>query len=93
MSAVGILELKNRLTHYLQLTKKGEEVVVTERGVPIALIQPITKGLPGASREARLARLSALGIATLPESPPPKRLKSVKASGPPASTLILEERR
>lgn len=93
MSAVGIRELKNRLTHYLQLTKKGEEVVVTERGIPIALIQPITKDLPGASREARLARLSALGIATLPQRPSLKRLKTVKASGPPASMLVLEERR
>ncbi len=93
MSAVGIRELKNRLTHYLQFSKKGEEVIVTERGVPIALIQPIAKRLSGASREARLARLSALGIATLPLSPPPKRLKSIKASGPPTSAQILEERR
>jgi prevent-host-death family protein len=93
MSTVGIRELKNRLTHYLQLTKKGKEIVVTERGVPIALIQPIAKGLSGASREARLARLSAFGIATLPQSPSLKSHKSVKVSGPPASTLILEERR
>ncbi len=93
MSVVGIRELKNRLTHYLQLTKKGEEVVVTERGVPIALIQPITKDLPGVSREACLARLSVLGIATLPQKPSLTRLKTVKASGTSASTFILEERR
>ena len=47
MSAVGVRELKNRLTHYLQLTKKGEEVIVTERGVPIALLQPITSAKQG----------------------------------------------
>jgi prevent-host-death family protein len=93
MSAVGIRELKNRLTHYLHLTKKGEEVVVTERGVPIALLQPITKASRGTSREARLARLSVLGIATLPRSAPRKRFKTVKPSGPPASAMILEERR
>jgi len=42
MSAVGVKELKNRLTHYLRRTKAGEEVIVTERGKPIALLQPIS---------------------------------------------------
>jgi len=93
MGAVGIRELKNRLTHYLALTKKGEEVVVTERGVPIALLQPITQAKEATSLEARLARLAALGIVTLPTKPLPKRLKPIVASGPPASHAILEERR
>ena len=93
MGAVGIRELKNRLTHYLSLTKKGEEVVVTERGVPIALLQPITHAKQATSLEARLARLAALGMVTLPRNPPPKRLKTITASGPPASKAILEERR
>ena len=93
MAAVGIRELKNRLTHYLQLTKKGEEVVVTERGVPIALLQPIANASQATSVEARLARLSALGILTLPQKPPPKRLKTIRPTGPPASKAILDERR
>ena len=93
MGAVGIRELKNRLTHYLSLTKKGEEVVVTERGVPIAVLQPITKAKHATSLEARLARLAVLGMVTLPTKPSPKRLKTIAASGPPASKGILEERR
>ncbi len=93
MGAVGIRELKNRLTHYLHQIKKGEEIVVTERGVPIALLQPITNALQATSVEARLARLSALGIITLPQKRPPKRLKTVRPTGPPASKAILEERR
>ncbi|GJL67092.1 MAG: hypothetical protein NPIRA05_20630 [Nitrospirales bacterium] len=93
MSAIGVRELKNRLTHYLHLIKKGEEVIVTERGVPIALLQPITKAAQATSREARLSRLSALGMATLPQKPTRKRLKTVTPSGPPASQAILEERR
>lgn len=93
MGAVGIRELKNHLTHYLQLTKKGEEVVVTERGVPIALLQPITQARQATNREARLARLAALGIVTLPTKTPPKRLRTIAPSGPPASHAILEERR
>jgi len=35
---VGIRELKNRLTHYISLIKRGEEVVVTERGSPVAIL-------------------------------------------------------
>ena len=38
MGTVGIKELKDRLTYYLRLTKQGEEIVVTERGKPIALL-------------------------------------------------------
>jgi prevent-host-death family protein len=93
MSAVGIKELKNRLTHYLRRTKQGEEVVVTERGKPIALIQPIRSASDAASREARLARLAALGLVTLPTRQLRKRIRPVKVSGPPVSQAILEDRR
>ncbi|MGH7167947.1 MAG: type II toxin-antitoxin system Phd/YefM family antitoxin [Nitrospiraceae bacterium] len=93
MSAVGIKELKNRLTHYLRRTKQGEEVVVTDRGKPIALIQPIRSAPQTASREARLARLAALGLVTLPTRQPRKRVRPVKVSGPPVSQAILEDRR
>ena len=34
MSTVGVKELKNRLAYYLRRAKQGEEVVITERGVP-----------------------------------------------------------
>jgi prevent-host-death family protein len=42
MSTVGLKELKNRLAHYLRLTQKGEEVIVTDRGQPVAVIRHIT---------------------------------------------------
>ena len=92
MSAVGVKELKNRLTHYLQRTKQGEEVVVTERGKPIALIQPIKSADQAASLEARLARLAALGLVTLPSRRTRKKPKPIKISGPPVSKAILEDR-
>jgi antitoxin (DNA-binding transcriptional repressor) of toxin-antitoxin stability system len=41
MRTVGIRELKNRLSEYLRLVRRGEEVLVTDRGVVIAeLRQP-----------------------------------------------------
>lgn len=93
MSTVGVRELKNRLTEYLRRTKQGEEIVVTERGRPIALIQPIQSAPQAASLEARLARLAVQGLVTLPTRRPVGKLRRAKASGPPVSTLILEERR
>lgn len=93
MSTVGVKELKNRLTQYLRRTKHGEEVIVTERGRPIAVIQPIQAAARLDSREARLARLAAQGLLTLPTRKPLKRVRMAKASGRPLSQTIVEERR
>jgi antitoxin (DNA-binding transcriptional repressor) of toxin-antitoxin stability system len=41
MKAVGIRELKNRLSEYLRLVRNGEEILVTDRGEVVAeLRQP-----------------------------------------------------
>ena len=60
-SLVSIRELKSRLSHYLRLTRKGESVVITDRGVPIGRIVPIGLDLDqrlAATREAGLAQWS-----------------------------------
>jgi len=93
VSTVGIKELKNRLTQYLRRTKSGQEVVITERGKPIALIKPIQSADRTASLEARLAGLAAEGAVVLPTRKPLKKLRLIKASGRPISKTILEERR
>ena len=93
MSTVGVKQLKNRLTEYLAHTKQGEEVIVTQRGTPIALIRPIRSAAKAASREAKLARLAAQGSVTLPTKKPLKRVRLVKVSGKPISRVIVEDRR
>ncbi len=93
MSMVGVKELKNRLTQYLRRTKSGEEVIVTDRGKPIAMIQPIHSAKPTKSLEARLARLASRGLITLPTRKPLKRVHLAKVSGIPISKMILEDRR
>jgi prevent-host-death family protein len=75
-SAVGIRELKARLSAYLGAVKQGREVVVTERGRIIARIVPVEGG-----REEALAQLIAEGRVLPPESgelviPPRVRLRS-----------------
>lgn len=40
MRAVGVRELKNRLSEYLRHVRAGETVLVTDRGVVIAEVRP-----------------------------------------------------
>lgn len=73
---VGVRELKNRLTSYLKLVRADQEVIITERGKPIALIQPLGDAGSPRSLEARLAALAAGGEITLPEGPLPDAVGS-----------------
>jgi len=41
MAAIGIAELKASLSEWLARVKAGEEVIITERGRPIARILPL----------------------------------------------------
>ena len=77
MSTVGVKELKDRLTHYPRQTTRGEKVVVTQRGKPIAVIQPLQEAEPTASLDVRLARLADQGLLTLPVTRPSRRVRRV----------------
>jgi prevent-host-death family protein len=59
-SAVGVRELRQNLSIYLDRVKKGEALTVTEHGQAVALLQP----LPPAATV--LSRLVAAGRATSP---------------------------
>ena len=63
MKSTSISEAKNRLSAYIDRVRRGETVVITDRGKPVARHE-----------EARLAELVRLGIVRLPLKPPPKRL-------------------
>lgn len=69
MKAVRVSELKASLSAYLARVKRGEEVVVTQRGKPIAKLVPLDAAeLGSVSRLASLERLGVirLGTAKLP---------------------------
>ena len=93
MGTVGVKELKNRLTEYLRRTKNGEEIVVTERGKPIAILQSIHSVEGAQTLEARLAKLAAQGRLTLPSKNLRTRVRTVKVTGAPLSRTIVEGRR
>ncbi len=62
MRTAAIADLKARLSSYLKKVKAGQEVLITERGSPIAKLVPLSAG---AGREGRRARLAAAGVLSL----------------------------
>jgi prevent-host-death family protein len=86
-SEVGIRELKNGLSRYIEKVRAGEEVIVTDRGRPVARLSPLDQAT------GRLAELVAEGIVRPPTSrkrhqPGPR----IKAKGS-VSDLVAEQRR
>jgi prevent-host-death family protein len=63
MRAVGIREVKNRLSEFLRLVREGESVLITDHGKVVAQILPPPAYLGAAqeSEQEALARLARTG--------------------------------
>lgn len=65
---VGVLEAKNRLSELLEAAQRGEEVIITKRGEPIAKLQAVRRGLTPEAGEALMRRVrerrQSLGFTT-----------------------------
>jgi antitoxin (DNA-binding transcriptional repressor) of toxin-antitoxin stability system len=62
MKAVNVAELKNRLSHYLRIVRRGHPILVRDRDRVIARIDPAGgQGAPAGDAE-RLADLEARGV-------------------------------
>jgi prevent-host-death family protein len=70
MKTAAVAELKAGLSHYLRRVKAGEEILVTERTVPIARLVPVEGGAAGFRELRELERqgLIRLGTGSLPKS-------------------------
>jgi prevent-host-death family protein len=84
---VGVRELKNNLSRFLERVKNGDEVIVTDRGEPVARLTSLDPP------SERLAELIASGLVRPPTNPvrhphPPP----IKAKGS-VSDLVAEQRR
>jgi prevent-host-death family protein len=82
---VGVRELRNHLSRYLDLVREGDEVVVTDRGRAIARVVPV-------GGERVLDRLIAEGIVTPARQPKRRATKPIKSNGT-VSDLVGEQRR
>lgn len=59
-NTVGVRELRQNLSVYLERVKKGEALTVTDRGQEVAILRPMPKG------DDLIERLIAEGRATRP---------------------------
>jgi prevent-host-death family protein len=89
---LGLREANQRFSKAIKAVKQGKEVVLTERGNPIAVIKPLR---PKEDEETVIRRLEAEGILrpALKRGPMPKPAwKPIRMRGKPMSRTISEER-
>jgi len=86
MISVGIKELKEKLSGYVNKVRHGEEIVVTDRGREIALLTPISRERGAIKELVEKGKVRWAGGK-------PAGLRGIKAKGKPLSRTILEERR
>jgi prevent-host-death family protein len=87
---LGLRAANQHFSTLVKTIKRGEEVILTDRGHPIAVVTPLrTEG----TASATLARLAQAGFVRLPTRPGPVgRAKPVRARGTPVSQILNQER-
>jgi prevent-host-death family protein len=92
MKSVGSRELKNRLGRYLRRVASGEELLITDRGKPVARLTSVRRaqGEPQEPGEL-LRRLAAEGQIRLATRPFRKRKPPINR-GKSLSQILLEDR-
>jgi prevent-host-death family protein len=88
--AVGVRELKTRLGRYLREVRRGQTIVVTDRGEPVAELRPIATARSGAGAE--LDRLVALGRLSRPSEAPLAPFRPIRRKGLRLSDAIVADR-
>ena len=84
---VGIRDLKNNLSKYIDHVRAGDEILVTDRGRPVARLSAVD------SPTDQLAELVAAGVVRPPTRTSRHRPRvRIKAKGP-VSDLVAEQRR
>jgi len=94
MQLVGIRDLKNRLAYYLGKVKKGNNIIVTDRGMPVAIIHNFDRVEEDTDAEERLAFYVKQGLITMPKKNSAfTSFKRAKVKGSSVSETIIKERR
>ncbi|TXF10347.1 type II toxin-antitoxin system Phd/YefM family antitoxin [Pelomicrobium methylotrophicum] len=89
---VSIREMKNHLSKYLRLVRAGKDVVITNRGAPVARLLPIGDA---ATEADILARIEALPWVQPGRGGKPKGLRKgirLRGDGPSAAEIVLRDR-
>lgn len=89
MLHVGLREANMHFSKYLKLVREGQEVVVTDRGTPVAVIKPLMKnGTP----EDKIKSLEDQGILRRAVKGKLPLGKTIAIAGKPLSKTIIEGR-
>jgi prevent-host-death family protein len=86
MISVGIKELKEKLSGYVNKVRHGEEIVVTDRGKEIALVIPISRERGAVKHLVGSGRAAWTGGK-------PVGVKGIRAKGGSIAKTVLEDRR
>ena len=89
---MGLREANQGFSKAIKAVKAGREVILTERGKPIAVIKPLK---PVENEQAVVRRLESEGILrpAVKRGPMPKPTwKPIRVKGKPMSQTISEER-
>lgn len=94
MKTATITEAKNRLSALIDQVRAGQSILILDRGLPVARLEPIAS-LP--EQTGRIGRLERAGIIRGATQPPP--IDRIRKPGPRVAeeasvvAALLEERR
>ena len=89
---LGLREANQHFSKAIKAVRAGKEVVLTERGQPIAVIKPFKKEQ---ALDAALEAMADDGLITLPSRKgpmPAPRWRPIKVKGQPLSQTIIDDR-
>jgi len=89
MIAVGIRQLRDRLSHYLRRVKTGERLVVTERGKSVAVLSPPAQK----DIDQRVDAMLRGGVADWSGGKPRGSRRPGRVKGPSMAQTVIEGRR
>lgn len=89
---LGLRQANQQFSRAMKAVRAGKEVVLTDRGRPIAVIKPIRQA---ESEEAALQAMADEGLIVLPVRKgvtPSARWRPVKVKGRPLSQTVIDDR-
>jgi prevent-host-death family protein len=90
---LGLREANQHFARTIKAVRAGQEIVLTDRGRPIAVIKPIKE--EGGGQAAALRAMAEEGLITLPDRKgpmPTPRWRPVKVKGAPVARTISDDR-
>ena len=86
---MGLRELKNRLSEYVRDVRRGERVLVTDRGEVVAELGPPGRGAATPGALPRLEALARQGLATLGKPNDQRAYRALKPALKPGRVAAL----